>query len=125
MQAYRSHLSGQQTSSMLTIACRPPATNARKIVQEGIPRLGLDGNGAVANGFGLKFGKDLAVVRGRVLPMPGIKYAQNANANVTEKASWNLARVKFIKSGMPLGKDWGVFVITVRALVERGWAECE
>ncbi|KZW03838.1 Piwi-domain-containing protein [Exidia glandulosa HHB12029] len=111
-QAYRSHLSGMQTSTMLTIACRPPATNARKIVEEGIPRLGLDGRGAVANGFGLKFGKDLAVVPARILPMPSIKYAQNANANVSEKASWNLARVKFIKPGTPLGKDWGILVLT-------------
>jgi len=80
-------------------------------MDQGVSRLGLDGSGSVANGFGITFGSDLATVPSRILPQPKINYANNTPARVNEKASWNLQNVKFAKPGAPV-RQWGILVIT-------------
>ncbi|KAG6330100.1 hypothetical protein ID866_8990 [Astraeus odoratus] len=47
--------------------------------------------------FGIKIGSEMAVVPGRILPRPGIKYRQGSPF-INEKASWNLKDVKFASS---------------------------
>ncbi len=48
----------------------------------------------ILNAFGISLGQEMAVVPGRILPPPQIKYS-NQNARIQESA-WNMRDVKFI-----------------------------
>lgn len=93
---------------MITVACQPPNVNGEAIVNQGLNHLGLRVAGPELQSFGVTIGPDMAVVPGRVLPKPGIKY-QTTSASIDEKASWNLRGVKFAV-GARLDK-WTVLVI--------------
>lgn len=108
-QSYRSRLTGNQTSVMLKIACRPPATNARQIMTEGVKKLGLDNNSPVNKAFGFGFGTELATVPGRVLRPPAVQYAKGP-AKVNDKASWNLRGVKFALAGAKV-EPWSMVIL--------------
>lgn len=108
-QAFKGKLTDEHTANMITTAAKPPNVNAQSITSSGLDELGFrPGASAQLNAFGISIGNQMAVVPGRILPPPGIKYGQGTPA-VDDKASWNLRNVKFHK-GAKLDA-WGVLVI--------------
>lgn len=93
---------------MITVACQPPNVNGEAIINQGLNHLGLKVAGPELQSFGVSIGPDMAVVPGRILPKPGIKYLTSP-ASIDDKASWNLRGVKFAV-GARLEK-WVVLVI--------------
>ena len=80
---------------MIDIACRPPAENQQAIIQSGLTRMGYTPSAdTTLNAFGISLGQDMAVVPGRILPPPQIKYS-NQNARILDSA-WNMKDVKFV-----------------------------
>lgn len=107
-QPYRGKLTDDHTASMITVACQPPNVNGEAIINQGLNHLGLKVAGPELQSFGVSIGPDMAVVPGRILPKPGIKYLTSP-ASIDDKASWNLRGVKFAV-GARLEK-WVVLVI--------------
>lgn len=107
-QPFRGKLTDEHTASMITVACQPPNVNGEAIVNQGLNHLGLRVAGPELQSFGVSIGPDMAVVPGRILPKPGIKYL-SSQAAIDDKASWNLKGVKFAV-GSRLDK-WTVLVI--------------
>ncbi|KAG9307964.1 ribonuclease H-like domain-containing protein [Chiua virens] len=107
-QPFRGKLTDEHTASMITVACQPPNVNGEAIVNQGLSNLGLKVAGPELQSFGITIGPDMAVVPGRILAKPGIRYKANS-ATIDEKASWNLRGVKFAE-GARLDK-WAVLVI--------------
>ncbi|KZT65512.1 Piwi-domain-containing protein [Daedalea quercina L-15889] len=106
-QAYRGRLSPTETANMIRYACNPPAVNAASIRDQGFPDLGLTGQAAALNGFGISVSPEMAVVPSRVLPAPSIAY-QQGRPNVRD-ASWNILDVKFQKGGN--ARSWAVMLV--------------
>ena len=111
-QPFRGKLSDNHTAAMIKYACNPPADNARSIVHQGLPSLGLvDPNASLTlNAFGVSISPEMAVVPARVLKQPRLLYARNESADIRrDRASWNLQNRKFFK-GQRLDK-WSVFLV--------------
>lgn len=107
-QPFRGKLLDKHTEAMIQVACRPPNVNAAAIINRGIRELGfVDGNDPL-RAFGITVGNEMAVVPGRILPPPNIKYGQGA-PRVDERAGWNLRDVKFAVGGKL--DNWAVLVI--------------
>lgn len=94
-QPFRGKLSDQHTANMITTACQPPNVNGEAIINQGLDRLGFQSSGAVLQAFGVGVGREMAVVPGRILSRPAIKYSQNNSPAIDDKASWNLRGIKF------------------------------
>jgi eukaryotic translation initiation factor 2C len=107
-QPFRGKLSDEHTAVMITAACKPPNINAQAIMGSGLSELGFRQSPPPLGQFGISIGNQMAVVPGRILPPPGIKYGQGT-PRVDERASWNLREVKFATGAM-LSK-WAVLVI--------------
>jgi eukaryotic translation initiation factor 2C len=108
-QPFRGKLTDEHTAQMILVAAKPPNVNAMSIVGPGLRELGFNaGTSPQLNAFGMSVGDQMAVVPGRILPPPGVKYGQGTPA-VDDKASWNLRAVKFAK-GAAL-RNWIVLVI--------------
>lgn len=107
-QPYRGKLTEEHTAAMITTAARPPNINAQSITNQGLDLLGFKRGATPLGAFGVSIGSEMAVVPGRILPPPGIKYNSGTPA-VDEKASWNLRNVRFAK-GARLS-DWAVLLI--------------
>jgi eukaryotic translation initiation factor 2C len=107
-QPFRGKLTDEHTAAMITVAAKPPNVNAMSIVDRGLGELGFRGDSAQFNAFGISVGTEMAVVPGRILSPPGIRYGQGT-PSVDERASWNLRNVKFNK-GARL-ENWAVLVI--------------
>ncbi|RDB23947.1 Protein argonaute-3 [Hypsizygus marmoreus] len=107
-QPYRGKLTDEHTAAMITVAAKPPNVNANAIVGRGLDELGFRQGAAPLGAFGISIGTEMAVVPGRILPAPGIKYGQGT-PNVDDRASWNLRGVKFAK-GARL-ENWAVLLI--------------
>ncbi|KAH0831190.1 hypothetical protein J3R83DRAFT_13768 [Lanmaoa asiatica] len=107
-QPFRGKLTDEHTAEMITVACQPPNVNGEAIVNQGLTYLGLKVAGPELQSFGVSVGPDMAVVPGRILPKPGIRY-QSSQASIDDRASWNLRGVKFAV-GTRLEK-WTVLVI--------------
>ncbi|KAH7923516.1 Piwi-domain-containing protein [Leucogyrophana mollusca] len=109
-QPFRGKLTDEHTASMILAACKPPNVNAKAIVTSGLTELGFRVTGpTVLNSFGVSIGPDMAVVPGRILPKPGLKYAANTVASIDDRASWNLRNVKFAVGGRL--ERWAVLLI--------------
>jgi hypothetical protein len=93
---------------MITAACKPPNINGAAIVGRGLNELGFRSGASPLGAFGISIGTEMAVVPGRILPPPGIKYGQGT-PKVDERASWNLRDVKFAVGGKLVG--WAVLLI--------------
>lgn len=93
-QPFRGKLSDIQTAEMIKIACNPPTYNQRATLEQGLPRLGLVPGASLLESFGISIGDKMAVVPGRILPPPTVSYAKS-QANINDRASWNLANVQF------------------------------
>jgi eukaryotic translation initiation factor 2C len=111
-QPFRGKLSDNHTAAMIRYACNPPADNARSIVHQGLPSLGLTGaTSQTLNPFGISVSSEMAVVPARILDPPQLLYAQNKHAELKkDRASWNLQSRKFFK-GQRMS-NWGVFVVS-------------
>jgi eukaryotic translation initiation factor 2C len=107
-QAFKGKLSDDHTAAMITAACKPPNINGMAIVGRGLDELGFRSRASPLGGFGISIGTEMAVVPGRILPPPGIKYGQGT-PRVDERASWNLRDVKFAVGGRL--EKWAVLVI--------------
>ncbi|KAJ7291279.1 argonaute-like protein, partial [Mycena rebaudengoi] len=107
-QPFRGKLTDEHTANMITVAAKPPNINGEAIVGRGLGELGYSPGTEALGAFGISIGNQMAVVPGRILPAPGIKYG-SANPRVDERASWNLRDVKFHR-GAEL-KNWAVLVI--------------
>jgi eukaryotic translation initiation factor 2C len=107
-QHFRGRFSDDQAASMIKVACRPANANAGAIVGPGLTALGFRQGSGPLNAFGLSISTEMAVVPGRLLPAPGIKYAQGS-PRVDERASWNLRDVKFEVGGQL--DNWAVLLI--------------
>lgn len=107
-QPFRGKLSDEHTASMITAACKPPNVNAAAIVGAGLNELGFRQGTPLLGAFGISIGSEMAVVPGRILQAPGIRYGQGT-PKVDERASWNLRDVKFAVGGKLTG--WAVLVL--------------
>ncbi|KAH9474635.1 Protein argonaute PNH1 [Psilocybe cubensis] len=108
-QPFKGKLTDEHTAAMITTAAKPPNINAAAIVGPGLTELGFrPGSSPEFNAFGISIGNEMAVVPGRILTPPGIKYGQGTPA-VDDRASWNLRNVKFAK-GARL-EQWAVLII--------------
>jgi eukaryotic translation initiation factor 2C len=108
-QPFRGKLTDEHTASMITVACQPPNANGNAIVNNGLNELGFLHPGPALTSFGVSIGPDMAVVPGRILPKPGLKYANNVSPAVDDRASWNLRNIRFA-AGARLDK-WAVLLI--------------
>jgi eukaryotic translation initiation factor 2C len=93
---------------MITVACKPPNVNAAAIVGKGLEELGFKQGASPLNEFGVAIGTEMAVVPGRILTAPGIRYGEGT-PSVDERASWNLRNVKFSVGGKLT--NWAVLLI--------------
>jgi eukaryotic translation initiation factor 2C len=92
---------------MVRHACKPPATNAASIVNDGLRLLGL--RGGPIDGFDISVAPEMMTVPIRVLPPPQLSYAGGGRPMIPSGGSWNIVSVKF-KRAAPL-TSWGVVVV--------------
>ncbi|KAJ7253036.1 argonaute-like protein [Mycena haematopus] len=107
-QPFRGKLTDEHTAAMITVAAKPPNVNGTAIAGRGLHELGYSGGAAPLGAFGISIGTEMAVVPGRILPPPSIKY-QKGTPDVDDRASWNLRNVTFQKGGTL--QKWGVLLI--------------
>ena len=98
IQPFRGKLLEEHTAEMIKVACRPPNVNATTITQRGLRELGYFNEQDPLRAFGISIGNEMAVVPGRILPPPNIRYGQGA-PRVDDRAGWNLRDVKFAVGG--------------------------
>jgi len=109
-QPFRGELTDEHTATMIKIACQPPNVNGNAIMNNGLKELGFVNPGSTLTTFGVSIDPNMAIVPGRILPKPGLKYARNVSPSVNERASWNLHNIRFAVPGAPLQK-WAVLLI--------------
>ncbi|KAI0357820.1 Piwi-domain-containing protein [Trametes cingulata] len=108
-QPFRGKLLDEHTAAMITVACQPPNVNAEAIVNRGLHELGFTQTPPPLNAFGVSIGNEMAVVPGRILPPPAVRYQDGAQSNIDEKASWNLRGLRFAVGA--LLEKWAVLLI--------------
>lgn len=94
---------------MIKIAAQPPSINADAIARRGLTELGFSQTATPLPAFGLSVGSNMAIVPGRILSPPAIKYG-TASPKVDDRASWNLRDVRFSR-GTTLS-NWAVLIIS-------------
>jgi len=105
--AYRARLDGNETAQMIKHACKPPRVNAEAIVGRGLPILGISPAQEPLAGFDISIDPTMAVVPGRELPYPTVKY--KAGRADVKNGSWNILGVKF-QQGATI-TSWWVMVV--------------
>lgn len=112
-QPSKAKLDAFQTQQMIRYAVRKPWDNAKSVLDEGVPTVGLDGNtNILLSSFGLTVTPGLIKVPGRVLAGPRVIYQQNKTASVDQKfGRWNMMNIKF-HTGTRLAK-WSTVMITL------------
>lgn len=93
---------------MIKVACNPPADNANRILNDGLPLLGLKTNTTALNNFGVSVSPNMAENPARILPPPQVTYNGGRPPTVKD-ASWNILDVKFHKGGDMT--DWAVLLV--------------
>ena len=108
-QVFKSFLTGEQTSAMLSVACRSPKMNAELITGQGLSILGHASNltNATLRTFGITVSDTMEAIYARVLPAPQVKY-KTSTAQI-QNAGWNLRGVQFPQGGTL--KNWAVMAI--------------
>src|SRR5882757_3652251 len=89
-QPFHHKLTDEQTAAMNTVACQSPNVNRNTIMDNGLRGLGFLNQGPVLTSFGVSIGANMRVVPGRILPKPGLEYANNVSPGIDDHASWNL-----------------------------------
>lgn len=92
-QPFRGKLTDEHTAQMILVACKPPNVNGAAIVGRGLDELGFRRDEQPLPNFGVSIGKEMAVIPGRILPAPGIRYGQGT-PDVDDRAGWNLRKVR-------------------------------
>ncbi|KAK2801297.1 hypothetical protein FQN51_005397 [Onygenales sp. PD_10] len=97
-QVARQRLSSAQTTRMINIACRRPADNARNIVSDGLPLMGVrQGQTAIGpQNFGITISPQMLAVTGRLLAVPQLIYKNQMPA---KRGFWNLQNLNFNRAG--------------------------
>ncbi|KIP07875.1 hypothetical protein PHLGIDRAFT_29841 [Phlebiopsis gigantea 11061_1 CR5-6] len=106
-QPFRGTLPDVATAAMIKVACNPPAFNANLIVQQGFTRLGLRGDNALLNNFGVSVDPEMTVVPARQLPPPKVTYKSGPLR--VAGGSWNILGVKFHEGGNM--SNWAVLLV--------------
>ncbi|KDR70848.1 hypothetical protein GALMADRAFT_144328 [Galerina marginata CBS 339.88] len=108
-QPFRGQLTDAHSAAMIEAATKPPQVNATSITGVGLDVLGYKpGVSQQLKAFGISIENQMAVVPGRILPPPVIKYSKG-EPKLDDRASWNLKGAKFVK-GAKIG-PWAVLVI--------------
>ncbi|KAJ6590972.1 argonaute-like protein [Mycena vulgaris] len=107
-QPFRGKLTDEHTANMITVAAKPPNVNGAAIAGRGLNELGYSQGAEPLGAFGISIGREMAVVPGRILPPPKIKYGRGEPA-VDDRASWNLRNVTFHRGGKL--QNWAVLLI--------------
>ncbi|KAI0267268.1 argonaute-like protein [Gloeopeniophorella convolvens] len=110
-QPFRGKLLDEQTAEMIKVAAKPPNVNANAITTSGLKELGFQQGpnvSPVLDVFGVSIGSEMAVVPGRILTPPRIRYGKGEQ-RVDDRASWNLRDVVFAE-GANL-TSWTVLLI--------------
>ncbi|KAL9031872.1 MAG: hypothetical protein Q9196_000127 [Gyalolechia fulgens] len=99
-QQYRRKLDGQQTDRMLGFAVRKPAENARRIVEQGAPMMGLSETSQNLLAFGVKVIPRMITVRARILPSVPLQYklANRPKSFPTSNGGWDIRGRHFSES---------------------------
>ncbi|TFK87299.1 hypothetical protein K466DRAFT_586504, partial [Polyporus arcularius HHB13444] len=108
-QPYRGKVPDELTANMLAVACQYPNVNGDAITNRGLLELGLSQSPPPANAFGITVGSEMAVVPGRILPPPTVRYSGGSPQQVDDRASWNMRGVRFAV-GARMDK-WAVLLI--------------
>ncbi|KAK3673508.1 hypothetical protein LTR78_006742 [Recurvomyces mirabilis] len=93
---YRVQLSGNQTSKMLLMACKPPQDQISRITDGGLKLFGFSDDTftrALQHDFGLQITPELAKIACRYIKPPVVQYGGSQVARV-ERASWNLIKLR-------------------------------
>ncbi|KIL63066.1 hypothetical protein M378DRAFT_193040 [Amanita muscaria Koide BX008] len=104
----RGKLSDIETSNMIRYACNTPGTNARDIVETGLPILGFtSNNSSVLNTFGIEIENKMSGIPARVLPPPRLAYREGRTD--MKEGAWNILNVKF-QLGAQVRPWWVLYV---------------
>jgi eukaryotic translation initiation factor 2C len=98
-------LNPHETTNMVQRACKPPATNAASIVNDGLRLLGLQGG--PIDGFNVSVAPEMVTVPIRVLPPPQLCYTGRQTS--PSGGSWNIVSTQF-KQAAPIS-SWGVVAV--------------
>lgn len=114
-QSVKAKLTADETTAMMSFACRTPYENALSISTEARGVLGYDSTNPILGDFGISIGKQLVTVEGRVLAVPSVSYldanVRGKPVSVTpENGSWNMRSVKVVKPGKPI-RRWAYMSI--------------
>jgi eukaryotic translation initiation factor 2C len=106
----RGKLTDIQTSTMLQLACNPPASNAQTIMNEGFQKLGFKSEalGEPISNFDITISTTMAVIPARLLPPPGVNYRGNRRSAIRD-GSWNIMDVNFQRGGNM--ENWAVLMV--------------
>ncbi|KAL9005566.1 MAG: hypothetical protein Q9188_001658 [Gyalolechia gomerana] len=117
-QQYRRKLDGQQTDKMLGFAVRKPAENARRIVEQGAPMMGLSETSRNLLAFGISVTPRMITVRARILPSVPLQYklANRPKSFPTANGGWDI-RGRHFSEGKQL-RSW-TFIKLVDNVVSR------
>ncbi|KAG8214739.1 argonaute-like protein [Butyriboletus roseoflavus] len=116
-QPFRGNLDDEQTDLMLRHARKRPVDNARAILNDGVPMLGLRRNNQKLTNFGISVSRNMAGIPFRELPPPGVSYRDSKPVNVNN-GSWNILDVKFHLGGVV--KSWWILVVTEQRPIFNG-----
>lgn len=119
-QPFRGKLLDEHTTAMIKVACRPPNVNASSIVHRGLTELGFAQTVPPLASFGVTVGTEMAVVPGRLLPPPNVRY-KAGTPNVDDRARWNLKNVTFAEGARV--RSWAVLSILDRGKADFGAGE--
>ncbi|KAI0743139.1 Piwi domain-containing protein [Daedaleopsis nitida] len=99
-QPFRGRVPDELASNMLTVVRQYPNMIGDAIVHRGLLQLDLAPTSPPASSFGITVGDQMAVVPGRILPLPTVRYhGGNPPAIDDRRASWNLRGVRFAIGG--------------------------
>ena len=91
------------------MACRPPANNAKCLIEEGLPTLGFSAQkrAPILASFGIDISEKMSDIPARILSPPQLSY-RSGPVNVNNGA-WNIVNVKF-HQGAKVGPYWALYV---------------
>ena len=105
---------------MIKMACRPPANNAKCLIEEGLPTLGFSAQkrAPILASFGIDISEKMSDIPARVLSPPQLSY-RSGLVNVNNGA-WNIVNVKFHR-GAKVGPYWALYVNDGSVANKRNW----
>ncbi|CCL98880.1 uncharacterized protein FIBRA_00887 [Fibroporia radiculosa] len=100
-------LDSQGTKKMIKLACKPPATNAINICDNGFPALGFNPPAGHLGAFGITVDSNMITIPSRVLPPPQVIYSQGSLS--VQGGSWNLMSHTFQDPARVM--SWAVLLV--------------